>query len=72
MDIATRGDSSALLNLAMLLDKDRPLILEDLAMSRDVSVITEYMSRDVNIENYEFDLNLFLAEKYYDLASIQG
>lgn len=61
MDIATRGDSSALLNLAMLLDKDRPLILEDLAMSRDVSEITKYMSQDVNIDNYEFDLNLFLA-----------
>lgn len=61
MDIATRGDSSALLNLAMLLDKERPLDPDNLAIKRDISEITKYLSRDTNIPSYEFDLNLYLA-----------
>ncbi len=56
----------------MLLDKERPLQLETLAMRRDIQEVTTHMRRDVNVQEYAFDLNLYLAEKYYDLAAMQG
>lgn len=52
MEIANRGDSSALLNLAMLLDKERPLDVSELALSRDIADLTAHMQKVVNVENF--------------------